>query len=173
MGVSLCYPAVSTNANNKLLIASMFDILMFLFESYFDADSYPDNEKLTRKLSAAGFEDDEISDALTWLSSLHQTNTDIYPPDLNHGGIRLFAQFEMQYLSDEARSYLVFAEHHRMISPVEREMIIDRAIALKYNSLGIDKIKLIMLIVLWNRHAALDPMLVEELLSSPSANQFH
>ena len=47
----------------------MFDILMFLFESYFNAGSYPDPDKLSIKLSAAGFEDDDISRALTWISS--------------------------------------------------------------------------------------------------------
>ena len=42
----------------------MFDILMFLFESYFYAGSYPDSDKLSLKLSAAGFEDEDIHRAL-------------------------------------------------------------------------------------------------------------
>ena len=57
----------------------MFEILMYLFESYFDAGSYPEPDKLSRKLSAAGFEGDEISEALTWLSALHEQNPDSYP----------------------------------------------------------------------------------------------
>ncbi|MBU1775649.1 MAG: DUF494 domain-containing protein, partial [Gammaproteobacteria bacterium] len=46
----------------------MFDILLFLFESYFDIGSYPDHDKLSVKLSAAGFEEDDINQALTWLA---------------------------------------------------------------------------------------------------------
>ena len=46
----------------------MFEILMFLFENYFDAGSYPDSDKLSLKLTAAGFDDEDIHLALTWLS---------------------------------------------------------------------------------------------------------
>ena len=34
----------------------MFDILVYLFESYIHADACPEGELLNRKLSAAGFE---------------------------------------------------------------------------------------------------------------------
>jgi Smg protein len=151
----------------------MFEILMYLFESYFDAGCYPEPDKLSRKLSAAGFEEEEISDALTWLSGLQQQNPDAYPADLQHAGIRHFAELEKQRIGDEARQFLVFAEQQRMISAVEREMIIDRAVALQYEYLGLDKLKLIMLMVLWNRHQDLDPLLVEELLSPIQSTQLH
>jgi Smg protein len=52
-------------------------------------------------------------------------------------------------------------------------MIIDRAVALQYEQLGLDKLKLIMLMVLWNRHQDLDPLLVEELLSPIQSTQLH
>jgi Smg protein len=151
----------------------MFEILMYLFESYFDAGSYPEPDKLSRKLSAAGFEEEEISDALTWLSALQQQNPDAYPSDLRHVGIRHFAELEKQRIGDEARQFLVFAEQQRIISAVEREMVIDRAVALQYEYLGLDKLKLIMLMVLWNRHQDLDPLLVEELLSPIQSTQLH
>ncbi len=151
----------------------MFDILMYLFESYFDAGSYPEPDKLTRKLSAAGFEDEEISDALAWLSDLQKLNPDGYPADLSHKGIRHFAALEQHRISDDARQFLVFAECQHMITPVEREMIVDRAVALHYDSLGLDKLKLIMLMVLWNRHHDLDPLLVEELLSPIHSTPLH
>ncbi|MDP2145010.1 MAG: DUF494 domain-containing protein [Gallionella sp.] len=151
----------------------MFEILMYLFESYFDAGSYPEPDKLSRKLSAAGFEEEEISDALTWLSALQQQIPDGYPASLQHAGIRHFAELEKQRIGDDARQFLVFAEQQHMISAVEREMIIDRAVALQYEYLGVDKLKLIMLMVLWNRHQDLDPLLVEELLSPLQSTQLH
>ena len=143
----------------------MFEILMYLFESYFDAGSYPEPDKLSRKLSAAGFEEEEISDALTWLSALQQQNSDHYPAELQHAGVRYFAALECLRIGDEARRFLVFAEQQHIISAVEREMILDRAVALHQDNLGLDKLKLIMLMVLWNRHEHLDPLLVEELLA--------
>jgi Smg protein len=151
----------------------MFEILMYLFESYFDAGSYPEPDKLSRKLSAAGFEDDEISEALTWLSALQEQNPDNYPASLEHTGQRHFADFELQYISDEARQFLLFAEQQHLISAVEREMIIDRSVALKHENLALDKLKLIMLMVLWNRHQDVDPLLIEELLTPLHSAQLH
>ena len=96
----------------------MFEILMYLFESYFDAGSYPEPEKLSRKLSAAGFEGSEISEALTWLSALHQQNSEAYPPSLEHAGLRHFAELERQRISEEGLQFLQFAEQQRLISAV-------------------------------------------------------
>jgi Smg protein len=151
----------------------MFEILMYLFESYFDAGSYPEPDKLERKLSAAGFEDDDISEALTWLSALRQQNPENYPSMLEHAGQRHFAELELQRTSYEARQFLVFAEQQHLISSIEREMIIDRAVALQHENLALDKLKLIMLMVLWNRHQNLDQLLIEELLTPLHSSQIH
>ena len=60
-----------------------------------------------------------------------------------------------------------------MITPVEREMILDRAIALGRENLPLDKIKLIALLVLWNQHEELDPMIVEDLLTPADSSRLH
>ncbi|HET7834063.1 MAG TPA: DUF494 domain-containing protein [Gallionella sp.] len=151
----------------------MFEILMYLFESYFDAGSYPALDKLSRKLSAAGFEGGEITEALTWLSALQQQDPATYPASIEHGGLRCYADIELQRIGYEARQFLLFAEQHHMISAVEREMVIDRAIALQQDNLGPDKLKLIMLMVLWNRHHDVDPLLIEELLAPLHSAQLH
>lgn len=151
----------------------MFEILIYLFESYFDAGSYPEPDKLSRKLSAAGFEGDEISEALTWLSALQEQNPDSYPASLEHTGQRHFAELELQFIGDEARQFLLFAEQQHLISAIEREMTIDRSVALRQKNLGLDKLKLIMLMVLWNRHQDLDPLLVEALLTPLHSAQLH
>ncbi len=151
----------------------MFDILMFLFESYFDAGSYPDSDKLSIKLSAAGFDDSDINKALIWLTGLkHLSNTD-YPAAINHAGLRCFADLEMQRISNAGIQFISFWEHSKIISPVEREMIIDRAVALEREDLPLDKIKLIALMVLWNQHEDLDPLIIEDLLTPANSGQLH
>ncbi len=166
------YPAACINEPAKTT-QIMFEILMYLFESYFDAGGYPEPDKLSRKLSAVGFEDEEISDALTWLTALRQQNPDSYPDSIKHAGLRHFADLELQRISFEARQFLLFAEQQHMISAIEREMILDRAVALQQESIGPDKLKLIMLMVLWNRHQDLDPLLIEELLTPLNSAQPH
>jgi Smg protein len=48
----------------------MFDILLYLYDNYLVTEHVPDAEALSRKLTAAGFEADEIDQALDWLSAL-------------------------------------------------------------------------------------------------------
>lgn len=151
----------------------MFDILMYLFESYFHAGSYPDSEKLSVKLSAAGFEDEDIQRTLDWLSGLKQLTQADYPEAINHSGPRCFADLEQKRISQEALRFITFWEQNRMISPVEREMILDRAVALGRENLSLDKVKLITLIVLWNQHEELDPLLVEDLLTPDTPECLH
>ena len=45
----------------------MFDVLVYLYENYWRPDACPDHAQLMRKLSAVGFESDEIQEALSWL----------------------------------------------------------------------------------------------------------
>ena len=89
---------------------------------------------------------------------------------------RSFGRFDkrpLQFIGDEARQFLVFSEQQKLISAVEREMIIDRSVALRQEQLALDKLKLIMLMVLWNRHQELDPLLIEELLTPLHSAQLH
>jgi Smg protein len=151
----------------------MFDILLFLFESYFDIGSYPDHDKLSVKLSAAGFEEDDISQALAWLSGLKQLTQTEYPESINRSGIRIYTDFEEQRISPEGLHFLSFWEHNKVITPIEREMIIDRILALGRKSMSLDKVKLIVLMVLWSQHDELDPMIIEDLLTPADAAQAH
>jgi len=151
----------------------MFDILMFLFESYFYAGCYPDSDKLSLKLSAAGFEDEDINRALDWLTGLkHLTQAD-YPAAINQSGVRCYADLEIKRISPESLCFISFWEHNKMISSVEREMILDRAVALARESLPLDKVKLIALLVLWNQHDELDPLIVEDLLTPADSAYLH
>ena len=151
----------------------MFDILMFLFESYFHAGRYPNSDKLTRKLSAAGFEDEDIHLALTWLSGLEQLNKANYPTIINDSSTRFYADLEIKRISFEVRGFLTFWEQNKIITPVEREMILDRAVALNRENLPLDKIKLIALMVLWNQRQDLDPLIVEDLLTPADSSRLH
>ena len=151
----------------------MFDILMFLFESYFYAGNYPDPNKLSIKLSAAGFEDDDIHRALDWLSGLKQLTQADYPAAINQSGMRCYAELEVKRISPEALRFLTFWEQNKIITPVEREMIIDRAVVIGRENLPLDRVKLIALMVLWNQHQQLDPLVVEDLLAPSNPGRLH
>ncbi|MEQ1555632.1 MAG: DUF494 domain-containing protein [Gallionella sp.] len=151
----------------------MFEILMYLFESYFDAGAYPAVDKLSRKLAAAGFEDDEISEAITWIAAMQDGNAATYASEFTYAGLRHFGAPELHAISAEARQFLISTHQHGLISKVELEMVIDRAVALQQRQLSVDKLKLVTLMVLWNRQRELDPLLIEELLTPLVTAQIH
>ncbi len=51
----------------------MFDVLMYLFETYIhtEAELRVDQDKLEQDLTDAGFEREDIYNALLWLSLIH------------------------------------------------------------------------------------------------------
>ena len=51
----------------------MYDILVFLFENCQQAELAYDSDRVAKKLSAAGFEDADISEALHWLAGMGRT----------------------------------------------------------------------------------------------------
>ena len=51
----------------------MFDILVYLFETYYTPQACPEADVLAHKLAAVGFEHEDISEALGWLHGLAET----------------------------------------------------------------------------------------------------
>ena len=144
----------------------MFDILVFLFENYFHAGAYPDQETLSKRLSAAGFDSRDISQALTWLNGLERvgrsgTRSNSVPSK----GFRFYTEPELITLTAEARGFLLFLEGAGVISVLQRELIIERVVALDEPAVDLDKVKLIVLMVLWNQNETLDSLVLEELIS--------
>jgi Smg protein len=144
----------------------MFDILVYLVENYFHNGQLPDAETITKRLSAAGFEDDDISEALTWLSGFGQ-------PEESGGdeafaqsrGFRIYAEEELTNLTVEARGFIIFLQDSDIISAPQRELIIERVLALPETSVDLERIKLIVLMVLWNQQQSVDSLVLELLAS--------
>ncbi len=144
----------------------MFDILVFLFENYFHAGAYPDQETLSKRLSAAGFDSRDISQALTWLSGLERVGRSGSRSNSTPSqGFRFYTEPELITLTAEARGFLLFLESAGVISVLQRELIIERVVALDEPAVDLDKVKLIVLMVLWNQNETLDSLVLEELIS--------
>ena len=152
----------------------MFEVLVYLFENYYQTESYPDHLTLSRKLTAAGFENEDISDALDWLKGLANHTENPLPAAfdsrLSH---RTFVDPEMSKLSTESRGFLACLESAGLLTPVLRETIIERAMALEGDSVGVDKFKVIALMVLWTRRGSVDTLILDELLPDGEKRQMH
>lgn len=144
----------------------MFDILVYLVENYFHNGQLPDAETISKRLSAAGFEDDDISEALTWLSGFSGTDTvDSYGSFVHSQGFRVYADEELANLTAEARGFILFLEDSKIITAPQRELIIERVLALGEPGVDLEKLKLIVLMVLWNQQQSVDSLVLELLAS--------
>jgi Smg protein len=148
----------------------MFDVLVYLYETYYRPDACPDSDVLVKKLSAVGFEEEEISRALGWLTDLAEaTNefSDRYPRQTSFSfGMRIYAQREYDALGTEAIGFMQFLESAKVINPIQREIIIERALALSdVHEISLDKLKVIVLMVLWSQGKEPDGLIFDELFS--------
>jgi Smg protein len=151
----------------------MFDIFVYLFENYYH-EATPDHDALAEKLTAAGFENGDIHDALDWLRGLGAPQEDAYPEAFELcDGFRGYTSEELAKLSTESRGFLAFLEGARVLTPPLRELIIDRAMAIEDDVVEIDKLKVITLMVLWARRGSVDTLILEELLPEGGPRHIH
>jgi Smg protein len=144
----------------------MFDILVYLVENYFHSGDFPDAETISKRLSAAGFEDDDISEALTWLSGFEQAeHGTTYPAFNSSRGFRVYADEELSSLTTEARGFILFLEDSEIITAPQRELIVERILAIAEPGVDLEKIKLIVLVVLCNQQQPVEGLVLELLAS--------
>ena len=132
---------------------NVLDVLMYLFETYVDTDEdpEPDQNELRDELSRAGFGDREIDRALDWLDGLteHQDNI-VFNPAGGHG-TRIYNQIELERLDVACRGYILYLEQIGILSPLQREILIDRLLALDASDIDVEQIKWVVLMVLFSQ----------------------
>jgi Smg protein len=133
----------------------MFDILMYLFENYIhsEAEIMVDQESLTDELTRAGFHQDEIYKALSWLEkldALQETESYPYLTRVGRRSVRVYIDDEMQLLDVECRGFLLFLEQVNVLDFTTREMVIDRVMELDTKFFSLDDLKWVVLMVLFN-----------------------
>ena len=149
----------------------MYDILAYLFEHCHRADLSEDNQLIAKKLSAAGFEESDISEALSWLAGmLHAPHRSLAPVPVSARSVRAYAPKECSKLDAACRGLVMHLEFIGVLDPAMRELVVDRAMAASGRTLSLDQLKLIVLMVLWNLETPASRLIAEELLS-PAENR--
>lgn len=131
---------------------NVFDILMYLFEHYFNdaVEVDPDRDELEGELLEAGFSRSEIHKALNWIDALAEhrelpASTNPWP------SIRVYSPVESRRLDTECRGFLFYLEQAGILSPANREVVIERLMALGDPAVDLEKLKWVVLMVLFSR----------------------
>jgi Smg protein len=131
---------------------NVLDILIYLFENYLDADDVPQPSRdvLREELEHAGFAESGIERALAWLEGLSGETS---PPvgDPQQRSMRVFSNYEQARLTAEVRGYLLQLENLNILSTQQRELVIDRLLALESDETDIEQVKWVVLMVLFSQ----------------------
>ncbi len=149
---------------------NVLDVLMYLFETYVDAEEEPepDQNELRIELSHAGFGDAEIDRAFDWLDGLTDQQESLCLDTETAHGTRIYNEFEHERLDAYCRGYITYLEQIRILSPQQREILIDRLLALETPDIDVDQIKWVVLMVLFSQpgqelaYARMEDLVFEE-----------
>ena len=135
---------------------SVLDILIYLFENYFDADlkaaPEPDRDTLKDELERAGFSEREVGRALEWLEGLSaDPGAHARFEQAPSRSVRVFDKREQARLDVECRGYILYLENIGILNAAQRELVLDRLLALDARQIDVEQVKWVVLMVLFSQ----------------------
>lgn len=132
---------------------NVLDLLMYLFENYIydEPEREPDREDLAESLEQAGFSSGEIERAFHWLDGLAEQRQSPELGSHDENPLRLFTADETRRLDVEARGFLMYLENVGVLDAARRELVLDRLLALDASEIGLEDLKWVVLMVLFNQ----------------------
>ena len=131
---------------------SVLDILIHLFENFLDAEDEPEpnRDALKDELERAGYAEPEINRAIQWVEGL-ATDTTRDVRSTAARPFRVFCGHEVARLAADVRGFLLHLENVGILSATQRELVIDRLLALDGDEIDIEKLKWVVLMVLFSQ----------------------
>ncbi len=132
---------------------SVLDVLIYLFDHYVEEELEisPDQEGLKSQLLQAGFADTQVNKAIDWLECLALQKDELGTEALQSRSIRVYSDVENEKLDVECKGFLLFLEQSGVIDSDDRELVIDRVMALETEYIELQQLKWVILMVLFNR----------------------
>ncbi len=148
---------------------NVLDLLIYLFENYMSADDEPrpDRSTLRLELDKAGFTEPDVGRALEWLDGLSGDQLGKVA-EATVRAVRVFSGQEILRLDTDVRGYLMYLENLRILPGTERELVIDRLMALEADEIDIEQVKWVVLMVLFSQpgqesaYAQMEDLVFEE-----------
>lgn len=128
---------------------TVLDVLLYLFETYTEQEpESADQDVLREELLRAGFGEPEVDSALDWLDGLNETSAP-YAGVPGARSVRVYNEVEIRRLDLGCRGYLLYLEQVGILSAAQREVVIDRLMALGSDTVDKEQLKWVVLMVLF------------------------
>jgi Smg protein len=146
---------------------SVLDILIYVFDRYMldEAPEVPQRAHLARDLERAGFAPAKVQSALDWLTELACGQLRVPDSAAPQRGLRVFTDSELARLSTECRDVLLRLERARVLTSAQRELVIERLLALDTDEPDTEQLKWVVLMVLSSQPG--QELAVERLVNAP------
>jgi Smg protein len=153
---------------------TVLDVLLYLFETYTEQEpEAADQDVLRDELLRAGFGEPEVDSALDWLDGLNETSAP-YAGVPGERSVRVYNEVEIRRLDLDCRGYLLYLEQVGILSAAQREVVIDRLMALGSDTVDKEQLKWVVLMVLFaqpGQESAFSRM--EDLVFEDAADVMH
>ena len=129
--------------------STVFDILVYVFDHYMFEELPVSAERadIARDLETAGFGGANVERALDWLADLADER-ERPGLDINERAFRLYADQEQGRIDAACRGLLLSLERGGILSPTQREIVIERLLAFDNEELDLEQVKWVVLMVL-------------------------
>lgn len=135
---------------------TVFDILVYVFDRYMleELPAETERETIERDLARVGFGEAKVTRALDWLADLADSRSATAGP--SSASWRVYSAAELRRLDTECRSLLASLEQGGLLTTAQREIVLDRLMALDTDELSPEQVKWVVMMVLSSQPAAAD-----------------
>lgn len=132
---------------------NVLDVLMYLFQNFIEEDLDTDTDRATMhsELVDAGFASREVHAAFDWLDSLVERRNTLSAPVYPERSFRIYTEQECTRLDTACRGLLLQLEQAGVLGPENRELVIDRVLALPAAEIDEAQLKWLILMVLFRQ----------------------
>lgn len=135
---------------------SVLKVLIYVYDHYMLADpaDIPERRHMLEDLRKQGFSVSEVVQAMEWLSALVGDQRaapgagGMAEDRRDAAGLRIFADGELSRLSADCRAFLMLLDRQHVLTTQQRELVIERALALDVEEVEVEQLKWVVLLAL-------------------------
>jgi Smg protein len=132
---------------------SVLKVLIYVYDHYMLADpaDVPERHRMLEDLQRRGFSVSEVVQAMEWLSALvgdQRASPEPTDSESAREALRVFDDGELSRLSADSRAFLMLLDRQHVLTPQQRELVIERALALDVDEIEVEQLKWVVLLVL-------------------------
>jgi len=136
---------------NHKMKEAFLDVLLYLFEYYSEEpDLSKSNEtQIRNELVLAGFKQDAIEHAMDWIDVFNKSPNMINIEKPKKNSVRILSDNEKNLVNEECQNYITRLERFGLLSPLKRELLIDKLTGIGFEPLDVEVVKALSILMLF------------------------